>query len=309
MPAQRPMTLFEWIMLLALSVLWGGTFFFVEVALTDIPPLTLVFCRLVLAALALHIVVLLRGQRMPADMRLWGAFAMMGLINNFIPFTLIFWGQTHIEGSLAAILNATTPLWTVLLAHVLTDNERLTPARLAGAMIGFTGVVLMFGADAAEGVSANLLGQAAVVLAALSYAFAGIFGRRFKGIPPLHTATGQLTASALFMTPVALSLDRPWNLAFPHAGVVGAVVALALASTAFAYILYFRILATAGATNVLLVTFLVPVSALVLGVGLLGERLSLSDYAGMGLIGLGLMAIDGRAISLFRKPHPAMGHE
>ena len=301
MSVQRPMTLFEWSMLIALSVLWGGTFFFVEVALRELPPLTLVLCRLVLAAIALHLVILFRGQRMPVDLNLWGAFAVMGLINNFIPFTLIFWGQTHIEGSLAAILNATTPLWTVLLAHVLTDNERLTPARLAGVALGFSGVVLMFGTDAMKGITGNLLGQTAVVLAALSYAFAGIFGRRFKGVTPLYTATGQLTASALFMMPVALLVDQPWTLNFPNLSVVGAVVAMALASTAFAYILYFRILATAGATNVLLVTFLVPVSALVLGVGILGERLSASDYAGMALIGLGLAAIDGRMFAPMRR--------
>lgn len=306
MTSRQPMTFVEWTMLLVLSVLWGGTFFFVEVALEDMRPLTLVLCRVALAALTLHIVILAIGQRMPAQPGLWVAFAAMGLMNNFVPFTLIFWGQTHISGSLAAILNATTPLWTVLLAHVLTGDERLTGAKTAGVAFGFLGVMVMFGADALGGISNNLLGQSAVLLAALSYAFAGIFGRRFKAVPPMQTAAGQLTASALLMAPLALTFEQPWALPMPGIGVIGAVLALALASTALAYILYFRILATAGATNLLLVTFLIPVSALVLGVGLLGERLSNSDLVGMALIGLGLAAIDGRLLRLWL---PAAGHD
>lgn len=285
----------DWLRLVALATLWGGSFFFVEVALEDMPPLTLVLVRLGLAALVLHMVVLARGLRMPCDPRMWRSFAILGLFGNAIPFSLIFWGQTEITGSLASIINATTPIWTVLLGHVIVSGERLTLRRAMGVTLGFSGVVVMIGMSALSGLGGAVLAQCACVLATVSFAFAPHYGRRFKDIPPLVTATGQLTMSASIMLPVALVVDAPWTLELPGAMPAAATLALALASTSLAFLLYFRVLASAGAVNVMLVTFLIPVSAILLGTLILGEVLLSRHIAGMALIGLGLAIIDGRA--------------
>ncbi|MEH3117323.1 MAG: DMT family transporter [Methylorubrum populi] len=286
----------EWAMLLGLSVLWGGSFFFTGVALSALPPLTLVVLRVGIAALILNLALPLAGMPRPRGRKVWIAFLGMGLLNNVVPFCLIVWGQTQIASGLAAILNATTPLFTVVVAHLLTADERMTGNRLAGALIGFAGVAVMIGTSAFAGSESPLLAQVAVLGAALSYAFAGVFGRRFGrlGVPPLASAAGQVTASTLLLLPVALVVDRPWTLAVPGAPVWGAVLGIAILSTALAYLLYFHLLATAGATNLLLVTFLIPVSAILLGALVLGERLDLRNYVGMALIGGGLAAIDGR---------------
>jgi drug/metabolite transporter (DMT)-like permease len=290
------MTLLEWSMLLALSLLWGGSFFFVGVAVAELPPFTIVLLRVGLAAAVLWLVVEAMGMRMPATGGLWPAFFGMGVLNNLVPFSLIVWGQTHIASGLASILNATTPLFTVIVAHVLTADERMTGTRLAGVIAGLAGVAVMMGPTALQGIGANVMAQAAVLTAALSYALAGIYGRRFKrmGVPPLLTATGQVTASTILLAPLTLMVDRPWSLPMPGMETWAALIGLAILSTALAYILYFRILATAGATNLLLVTFLIPVIAIVLGVAVLGERPGPEQVLGMALIGAGLAAIDGR---------------
>lgn len=287
----------EWLLLVTLSVLWGWSFFFNAVALEGLPTLTVVFGRVSIAAGALWLVIGLSGQRPNVSLGLWLAFFAMGALNNAIPFSLIVWGQTRIGSGLASILNATTPLFTVVLAHWLTRDERMTPARLIGVLCGLLGVIVMIGPAVLEEFGLEVLAQLAVVGAAVSYAFAGIFGRRFKGTPPLVTAAGQLTGSTLIILPLALMVDRPWELAAPSLQTWGAVLGLALLSTAVAYVLYFRILARAGATNLLLVTFLVPVSALLLAVTILGEILEPRQMAGMVLIGLGLAAIDGRPVT------------
>jgi len=289
----------EWTLLLTLSVLWGGSFFFAEVALEALPPLSVVFARVAIGALALLALVRAAGLRLPREPALWRAFFAMGALNNVIPFSLIVWGQTAITGGLAAILNATTPLFTVLLAHRLTRDERLTPAKLAGCLIGFLGVAVMIGPEALGGLGVAVLAQLAVLGAALSYACAGIYGRRFRNTPPLITAAGQVTASSLLLCPLALAVDQPWALSMPGPQTLAALLGLGLLSTAAAYVIYFRILATAGATNLLLVTFLIPVSAILLGVLLLSERVTAPQLAGMGLIALGLAAIDGRVLRWF----------
>ncbi|MCB2052944.1 MAG: DMT family transporter [Geminicoccaceae bacterium] len=290
------MTGLEWALLLTLSVLWGGSFFFVGIAVGELPPLTIVALRVSLAAITLFLVLRLAGRSMPREPRLWLAFGAMGLLNNAVPFTLIVWGQTHIASGVAAILNATTPLFTVVVAHALTTDEKLTAGRIAGVVLGLTGVAVMIGGAALGTLGVQVTAQFAVLAGALSYALAGVYGRRFKkmGAPPLVTATGQVTASSLMLVPIALMVDRPWDLPMPSATAITAILALAVFSTALAYILYFRILATAGATNLLLVTFLIPVSAIVLGVLVLGETLLARHLAGMALIASGLAAIDGR---------------
>jgi drug/metabolite transporter (DMT)-like permease len=299
----RTMTAREWSLLAVLSVLWGGAFFFTGVALRDLPPVTLLALRVGIAALALIVVIRVMGVRMPRERAVWRAFAVMGLINSVIPFFLLIWSQTEIPTALAAILNATTPLSTAVVAHVFTADEKLTANRVAGVLIGLVGVAVMIGPAALEGFSASLLAQLAAVLATVSYAFGSVYGRTFRrlGVGPLPTATGQLIAASAFAVPMALIVDRPWHLPMPGLETWLAVVAFAVLSTSLAFIIYFRLLATAGATNLVLVTFLIPISAIVLGVAVLGERLDLKHLLGMALIGLGLAAIDGRLLSLLRR--------
>ncbi|WP_369695406.1 DMT family transporter [Jiella marina] len=286
----------QWMTLIALSILWGGSFFFTEIALGELPVFTLVALRVMLAAAALHVVLRVLGVKMPCDKAVWTAFFAMGFLNNLVPFSLIVWGQTHIASGLASILNATTPLFTVLVAHAVTRDERLTSNRAFGVVTGFLGVVVLIGPSALNSLGTDGLAQLACLAAAFSYALAGVFGRRFRrmGVSPIATATGQVTASATMLVPLALLLDRPWTLAMPGADTIAAILGIALLSTALAYVLYFRLLATAGATNLLLVTFLIPVSAILLGALVLGEVLQPQHFAGMALIGVGLAAIDGR---------------
>jgi drug/metabolite transporter (DMT)-like permease len=295
-PINNSMSLVEWGMLIALSLLWGGSFFFGAVAVKELPTFTIVVCRVGFAAIILNLVVRIMGQKMPVSKQVWSAFFCMGFLNNVIPFTLIIWGQFYIASGLASIFNATTPLFTVIVAHFLTTDEKMTGGRLLGVIIGIVGIVVMIGGDVLQSLGSNVMAQLAILGAAISYAFAGVYGRRFKalGITPMATATGQVTASSILLIPVMLIVDQPWTLSMPGLSTMGALVGMAALSTALAYILYFRILATAGATNLLLVTFLIPVSAIILGVFILNEVLEAKHYAGMAVISLGLAAIDGR---------------
>ena len=306
---------FEWLLLIALSILWGGSFFFSKVALAELSPLTLVLGRVGIAAIVLHLLVAATGQRMPTSLKTWGLFLVMGVLNNLIPFSLIFWGQTHIGSGLASVLNATTPLWTVLLAHWMTSDERLTGGRIVGVLLGLGGVAIVIGLDALRGMGANVLAQFAVLGATLSYALAGVFGKRFKGLSPYVTAAGQVTCTTALMIPIALLVEQPGQLLAASAVTWGALAGLGLLSTAVAYVLYFSLLARAGATNVLLVTLLIPVSALLLAALVLGEGLDVRHFAGMALIGLGLVAMDGRLLSRLQawfprtSPRPQPGDE
>lgn len=295
-PINRTMGPAEWSLLITLSVLWGGSFFFVGVAVTGLPPFTIVALRVGIAALVLNLFILSTGMHMPLDRQVWLAFLGMGFINNLIPFSLIVWGQTHIASGLASILNATTPLFSVMVAHRLTTDEKMSPGKIAGIVLGIVGVVTIIGPGVLRGLGTNVLAQLAILGASLSYSFGAVFGRRFRdmGIKPHVTATGQVSASTLMLLPLALMVDRPWTLSTPGMEVWGAVLGLAVLSTSVAYIIYFRILASSGATNILLVTFLIPVSAVLLGVTVLDEQLQPQHVAGMLLIGMGLAAIDGR---------------
>lgn len=286
----------EWATLITLSLLWGASFFFNSVAVAALPVFTVVVARVALAAVILQIALRLSGRRIQRDPRLWGTFFAMALINNVLPFSLIVWSQSHIASGLAAIVNATTPLFTVLVAHGFTSDEKLSAGRVTGVVIGLSGVAIMIGLDALQTLGVNVAAQIASLCAALCYASGAVFGRRFRemNITPLETATGQVTASSVILIPAMLLVDRPWTLPMPGPEVIAALIGVAALSTALAYILYFRLLATAGATNVLLVTFLVPVVAILLGTMFLGEVLAPQHLLGMSLIGLGLAAIDGR---------------
>jgi drug/metabolite transporter (DMT)-like permease len=295
------MTASEWTLLLVLSLLWGGSFFLTGVALTALPPLTVVLLRVGLAALILGLAARLAGARLPRQAGIWRAFLGMGILNNVVPFCLIVWSQTHIASGLAAILNAATPLFAVIVAHRLTADERMTGNRLVGVLIGFAGVAVMVGPSVLGG-GGEWPAELASLGAALTYAFAGVYGRRFgrMGVPPLVTAAGQVAASTLVLLPVVLVVDRPWTLPAPGPVVWAAVLGAAALSTALAFVIYFRLLATAGAANVLLVTLLVPVSAILLGALVLGERLEPRHYGGMAVIALALAAVDGRLLRLAR---------
>jgi drug/metabolite transporter (DMT)-like permease len=299
MRAQQTMTATEWVMLAALSVVWGGSFFFFKILVGELPVLTIVMVRVAAAAILLLAIVYVTGKSMPSSREVWVAFAVMGVFNNIVPFGLIIWGESQIQSGLASILNATSPLFSVVLAHFLTREERITPNRIAGVLIGLAGLAVLIGPKALGGLNLTSLAQLAVIAAAISYAWVAIYARRFKvlGISPLVTATGQLVASAIVVTPLALWIDHPWTLAHaPSAAAWLAMAGLVILSTVLAYIVYFRILASAGATNALLVTFLVPVSALLLGSAFLKERFALTDFVGLLLIGCGLAAIDGRIL-------------
>jgi drug/metabolite transporter (DMT)-like permease len=289
-----------WAMLLLLGLLWGGSFFFSRVAVGHIPPVTLALLRFSLAAAALHLFIAGRHGIYGQFYRHWRSFAVLGLINNAIPQTFILIGQTEIGAGLSSILNATTPIWTVIIAHFLTSDERLTPTKVAGTLIGLLGTLLLFFPHIGDRIGIPLWAIALPVLAAISYGFAAIYSRRFRGIPAPVIAAGQLTSSAFIVLPLALLHDRPWTMPWPPTDAILAVLALALVSTAFAYILYFRLIALAGATNTSLVTLLVPPSAILLGMIFLGERLGAIEWLGLLAIAAGLVVLDGRLASRLR---------
>ncbi len=308
---QHSMTLFEWGMLIGLSLLWGGSFFFNGVAVKEIPVLTVVFGRVSIAAAVLFLFLKIGKTPFPFSGPILIAFLFMGFINNLVPFSLIVAGQTQIGSGLAAVLNATTPLFAAIIAHSFTKDksERLSPQRIMGVFLGILGVAMMVGPDIGNiGLTGpDVLGQFAILGAALSYGVAAVFGRRFSkmGISPMATATGQVSGTTVLMLPLVLIFDKPWEFMDSVSGVaIWSVIGLAVLCTAIAYILYFRLIASAGATNASLVTLLIPLSAILLGVLFLGETLEFSMIVGMTFIGGGLLVIDGRLFKAFKQKQP-----
>ena len=291
----------EWGILLLLAIIWGGSFLFIKVAVSHVPPLTFVWLRVAIAATALIVYTRLRGERGLAP-GLLGAMLIVALFNNVVPFLLFAWANTQIASGLAAILNATTPLWGVVLAHLYTDDERMSRNRLCGVIVGIGGVALMMGPALLGHFGTGLLAQLACLVGAASYAVAGVYARRFKrmGVSAITVTTSQLATSALVLLPFMLFVDQPWNAAFPPLAAWGAILSLALVCTAFAYVLYFRLIETSGASNALLVPILTPPTAILLGGLVLGEALHPRDFGGLLLIAVGLAAIDGRIFSLWR---------
>jgi drug/metabolite transporter (DMT)-like permease len=291
-PTLRPA---DWARLLLLSLFWGGSFFFIRVAVVEVPPFTLVLARVAIAAMLLWCVLPLFGVKVPRDPRIWFALAVLGFFNNVLPFSLISWGQQHVGTALAAILNGAAPLSTVLLAHIWTRDEKMTRARLGGVLLGFAGVVVLVGPEALSGIGLATLGAAAILLATFFYSVGVIVARRLPAVPPIMLATGQMTFGTLFMLPLALVFDQPWTLS-PGPWSIGAIVALAIGSTAFGYLLYFRIIRDAGATNASLVTLLNPASAALLAIVFLGEWPGPLALPGFMLIAAGLLVVDGRLL-------------
>ncbi len=300
-PIHRRMDATDWTIFAALSVMWGCAFFFLAIQLQALPPFTIVLLRVGGAAVLLFGWAAATGLKLPGP-KLWFAFVVLALLNNVIPFALYGFAQQTISSGLAGILNATTPLWGILVAHLSTRDERATSTKVAGVLLGFAGVAAMTGGDALGGIGKDLIAELACLAATLCYALAAIWSRRFvdAGVTPLAVATGQLSAAAAVMLPLTLVVDRPWTLALPGWHVWSATIGMILVSTVFAYVLYFKLVERAGASNSLLVTFTIPIVAILLGVVVLGETLLPKHLLGMALIAAGLAAIDGRLFARFR---------
>ena len=294
----------EWVLLGILSLLWGTSFSLTEIILTEVPPLTIVFLRVLFAAIILFALLRLFRMRFPHGIKAWSLLAATAFIGNAIPFSFIVWGQQYIPSSLAAILMATGPLFTLLLAHYTTHDERMRPGKVLALVLGFFAVMVLVGPDAIKGIGRNVIGQLCILAAALSYGTASIIGRKFQdlGLKPLPLATAQLCLAAVFLFPVMMGVEQPWAQEVPSWPLVLAIVANGVLSTGIPYIIYFRILAVGGATNVMLVTFLVPVVAVVTGALALNEQLEPRHFASMGLLACALVAIDGRLAKSLRLP-------
>lgn len=290
----------EWLLLIILSMMWGGSFLFMGILVRELPPLTIAASRLLIAALLLNAI--FRSELKFLKL-LWKEFMILGLINNTIPYALILWAQLSIPSSLASILNSTSPFFTSIMAHFLTDDEKLTIRGVIGILIGFSGVSLMLASDAIASTDLSLSGQLAVISAVACYSYATIYGRRFygRGLSATAVASGQLNSAAMTAIPLALAIDRPWNLSFPSLKSIAAIMGLSVISTALAYLIFFRVLQTSGATNVNLVTLMIPVTATFLCAAFLGERLEVKHAAGMLAISLGLVIADGRPLGWMRQ--------
>ncbi|MEM7071326.1 MAG: DMT family transporter [Pseudomonadota bacterium] len=281
-------------LIILLSLLWGGSFFFIAVAVEALPVFLLVDLRVGIGALAILIIMRVQSVTLPVQFDVWKTFLMMGILNNMIPFSLIMWGQTMIASSLASILNATTPIFTVLIAHFLTQDEKLNKRRIMAVFIAFLGVILIMNDHGDATPNTHLAGYLAILGAAISYGFAFVYAKRFKAmqIQPLQVAFGQLSTAFLLLLPLTLIIDEPWQIAMPDLSVWGVVATLGVFSTAFAYVLYFKIISEAGAGNLSLVTMLVPLSAVILGVFFLGETLLWAHIGGMILVLLSLLMMN-----------------
>ncbi len=280
------------LLLLILGTLWGASYLFIKVTVAEVPALTLVAGRLTLAALVMGAVLRLRGLSMPRTRRLWKVYTVLAFLNAAIPYSLISWGEQYIPSGLAALLQATTPIFTVLLAQMVAADEGVTPTKVAGVVIGFVGVGLLMVPDLRQGVRASLLGQLAIVGSSLCYAGAALYARsRLRGQPPLLTAMGQLTMGVVLMLPTSLLLDRPFALS-PSLPALGAWASLSLLGTVVAYILYFTLIERTSATFATMVTYIIPVNGLLLGALVLKERLDATLVGSLALILVGVLLVN-----------------
>jgi len=286
----------EWIALITLSIIWGGSYLFMKIAVGFLPVFTIVFARVAFGAMTLGAILLVSGLQLPKGWVKWRAFLGMGLLNNVIPMSLIVFGTHSISAGLASIINAMTPIFTLMFAHLLTTDERLTAYKLIGIGLGFCGVIVLIGPGLLLNIDASVIGELACVAASISYATSNIFGRRFvsMGLKPLEIAFGQVSSSSLILLPLACWVDQPWTLALPPIYAILSVVALGMLCTRIAYLLFFHVLTRSGAVAIALVTLLIPPSAITLGAVVLGEPISAQNLIGMALIAIGLMAVNRR---------------
>lgn len=292
----------DWLMLIVLSIVWGGTYYFVAIALAEIPPLTLVLVRCIVAVGVLVPILLLLRFEFPRTAAKWRDYAVMAILNNIIPFTMIFYAQYAIPSGLAAVLNATTPLMSLLVLRFVA-GEPWTMNKLVGVVVGLAGVAILIGPAAIAGTNLTaVVSMLLCVAAAVCYGFSSLWGRRLTEFAAPVSAASQLSCSMLLLFPLAAGVDRFWTLPLPSTPIVLAVLGLGVLSTALAYILFFRILASAGPLNVMLVTLLIPPTAIGLGVVFLGETLLPHQVIGAVVIGISLLVIDGRLFSYVQAP-------
>jgi len=291
----------DWGLLVFLSFLWGGSFFLTAVAIKEITPFTLVFVRLTIADIALFVVIVAIGARIPKDLSIWWQFLVLGTFGSAIPFALIFWGMLKVSSGLASIFMAMTPLSTIIIAHFFTADEKLSWRRVGGIMAGLSGVIIIVGPSVLSDSGSYVAAEGAILAATVCYGIAGVYGKRFYGMQPVVVAFGQVASAAVLMLPMVLVFEHPFSQAMPSATAIASVVALAVLSSALAFIIFFRILLRVGATNVVLVTLLIPVTAIFLGAAILGEKLLLRHFAGLAVIVCGLLIVDGRIIDYFRR--------
>jgi drug/metabolite transporter (DMT)-like permease len=290
----------EWALLVLQSMLWGSAFFFIDLAKNAFPVLTLSSLRLLPAALILFVVALALRVSLRPLVTEWRKFLKLGFINNWFPFMLVIYGQHHVTGGVAAVFNATVPLFGLLLAHVLTRDEKLTATKLLGVVVGVGGVAVLTGGATADGHAATLIGKAALIVAAFCYALGSVYGRSFSHIPVVAVATGQMTFAFLLSVPLMLIVDRPWQQPMPSPEAVAAVVAMGTFGSALAALCYFTVLKRAGATNAMLSTLLLPLTPILLGAAFLGHTLTRQEMAGGLIVALALLIIDGRLFARLR---------
>jgi len=287
----------EWGLIALQSMLWGSSYFFIAVVQDQVPILTVVAIRGVFASIMLIAIVTSLGYRMPATLAEWGHFAFFSTFNTLMPFALIVWGQARATGGMAAILNASAPLFGIFLAHVLTHDEKLSPNKLAGILLGVVGVAILVGSDLAVMSTADLLARLALLAAPLLYVLANIYARNKLGeYPPFVIAMMQMAASLSISVPLALAVDWPWTLPMPSLTVLGAIIATGVFGSGLAALCHFTVLRRAGATNALLVTLIMPLTPIVLGGLFLGEQLTSREIVGALIIAAALLIIDGRIV-------------
>ncbi len=295
----QKMSVVDVMTLLGTAFCFGTSYYFIEILIRHLPPLTIVTIRVILASLVLWGVVFLMKLKKPGSFKQWRSLFILAFINNAVPFTLFVWAQNYIASSMAAVLNATMPFFTVILAALFLSDEKMNRFKLLGVPIGIIGTAILIGPNLQSG-TMSVLGQLSALLATFLYAVSSVYARRFKewGLSPIMIATGQVTMAALMLLPVALIVEQPWTLSMPPVETFYALIGITMLGTVMSYILYFKLIDSAGATNASLVTFLNPVTAIILGTLLLGEIITSTQMLGILFIILGLMIIDGR---LFRR--------
>jgi drug/metabolite transporter (DMT)-like permease len=301
MTPQRIISSRTWAELFVLALIWGGVFLAVRLALDEVPFVTSVAHRVFWAAIILWIYVWLRGLSVPRDRRTWIALLVMGCLNNVIPFSLMAWGQLHIESGLASVFNSATAIFGVIIAALILADERLTTRKVVGSLIGFFGVATAIGLESLRNFDIISLAQLAVVAGTISYGFAGVWARiNLSALTPQVAAAGMLTGSSIVMVPAAFVIDGVPSFDL-SATALGAIAYNVIFATAGAYLLYYRILAAAGSANLMVVTLLMPPISIMLGALALDETLSTNVYVGLAFLALGLTILDGRVLARLRR--------
>ncbi|HEV7760702.1 MAG TPA: DMT family transporter [Acidimicrobiales bacterium] len=292
--------------LLVLAFIWGWSFLFIKVAVEGLTPSTVAWGRIALGGLVLHVILRSQGVTLPTDRASVQRFVVMGIIGCALPFTLLAWGEQHITSALTSVLNASTPLFTALFA-ALVGEERLRRMQVAGLGAGFAGVAVAAGVGSSDLHGSSLLGAGAAVLAGVSYGLAFVFmRRRLMGVPPLVAATGQLTAGTVLLAPFALATSLSEGLELTPTR-IASIVLLGAVGTGLAFALNYGVVAELGPTKASLVTYLVPVVAVVVGILVLDEpflwRIPLGGV--LTVAGIAAITVGRRTAALGSGPAPA----